>query len=144
MLQRGLVVGPRGRPQRFALVGAALRDPLLRVGLEVGGLRRGARLLGASLWGRPLVGLDQLALLVEPALGVDLRLESRRRDVSQEVGAGVDGLVAAGRELADRAELAAFAAHRSLRSLLHDVRLSCNKRGLWCNLLAWCGPPVPG
>ena len=37
---------------------------------------------------------DQLALLVEPALGVDPRLEGRRCHVSQEVRARVDGLVA--------------------------------------------------
>lgn len=65
---------------------------------------------------RPLVGLDQLALLVEPAFGVDLRLEGGRCHVSKEVRTCVDGLVAAGRELADRPELTAFAAHRSLRS----------------------------
>jgi hypothetical protein len=51
---------------------------------------------------------------VEPAFRVDLGLEGGRRDVSQEARAGVDRLVATGGELADRPELAALAAHRSL------------------------------
>jgi hypothetical protein len=93
MLERRDVPGSRTRPQRLALVRTSLGDPLRGVGLEVGDQLRCPGLLGAVLRGRPVVSLDELALLVEPALDVDLGRERDRGEVSQEVGADVPSLV---------------------------------------------------
>jgi hypothetical protein len=116
----------RGRgPRRLALVGAALGDPLRGVGLEVGDPLGRSSLLGAELRGRPLLRLDQLALLMGTAFGVDLLAQRGRRQVAQDVGSDLPSL------FATRSKFRIDRTHRSrgpgiIRPLLRDVRWSGN------------------
>ena len=142
-LERGHV-RHRGRgPRRLALVGAALGDPLRGVGLEVGDPLGRSSLLGAELRGRPLLRLDQLALLMGTAFCVDLLAQRGRRQVAQDVGSDLPSL------FATRSKFRIDRTHRSrgpgiIRPLLRDVRWSGNWEVCLVQRWASCPPRTKG